>query len=502
MLTSIPTAPAEQAKETAAEKKNLRLLSFPLLTAGLIFLFNPNINLFDPLPDAVGWFLLAAAVTGFSDVQPYFGAARRNFIRLGILNAVKIAALVLSLYIIAKYPDNRAMLSVFCLSFATLELIFALPTLRDLWRGFFYIGERDGVDAAIAGGKNLPAFTVAFLLVKHLGAFLPEFSLASVAYLDKGYSDSFLRAYPIFVAGAVILGLAVGGIWLREALKYLKPLKKDAAFLSYLERKRTENARTLSSAALCRRENGLLWILSGALLLAIDFIADRQNLLPDACSGLLFFLFFLFAARDRSAAAPDGRQCARLGMLFSALYTLVSAANSIFAYRYHARYDYPDVAYRQAAAALYRPVEITAVAEALLLFALLYCLYRLLGRFAATHTGLLSSDGRVLQNPETAKILSRQNTVFFLLGLCAALFHAAEVFFLTITEKHIISSAEANEYYSFGQVLYYPRFGGSWLIALALTLGWVIAGHLFLRMMKEEISLRYRDFADGAVREE
>lgn len=478
-------------------KKEGKILSFPLLSAGLIFLCNPNINLFDILPDAVGWFLLAAAITGFSDIQPYFDRARKHFIWLGWISVGKIAALFLALYVLSISPDDRAIISVLCLTFAALELIFAIPALQELWRGFLYIGERDGISEAFTGIQHLPVITLAFLLVKHIGAFLPELSLASVAYLDQGYSDHIIRAYPIFLLFALLLGLGMGLYWLYTARQYLMPLAQSTNFSAFMQEKAQTNRRFLHSHAIYRQEGRLLWVLFAAILCGVDILLNQHNYLPDLLSGILLLLFFLMARKDRAANMPSGKKACCTGIAFSALYTIATTCTTIFTEIFLSQYDYPDVAYRPAAATLYTAVEICAILEALLLLGTLASLFLFLRQFGKTHSGLVGIDGQLLHDPQTEKELQKKDLRMLILGIATALFHLIEVFLLTVTERHIISSSEANEYYHAGQALYYPRFEGSYLVTLVLSVAWVVSCWLLIDSLREEMAIRYLEFADG-----
>ena len=52
-----------------------KLLCWGKMIAAFIFLFNPNFNLIDVLPDAVGYFLLLLAIRDAVGIFPHFGEA-------------------------------------------------------------------------------------------------------------------------------------------------------------------------------------------------------------------------------------------------------------------------------------------------------------------------------------------------------------------------------------------------------------------------------------------
>ena len=72
-----------------------------MLFIGLIFIFTPSINLFDLLPDFIGYYLIAQAIAAPSDLTPYFADARERFQKLLWISASKLVAIVVMLTIYA-----------------------------------------------------------------------------------------------------------------------------------------------------------------------------------------------------------------------------------------------------------------------------------------------------------------------------------------------------------------------------------------------------------------
>ena len=153
------------------KKQSNGLLSFGLLLAGFLFLCNPNVNLFDLLPDAVGYGLLLLAIYRVTDIFPHFDTAYQGFRKLFIINLVKIPAIFAMLYVTGIDMEERGLITVFAIGFATVEWIFAIPAFRALFEGFTYMGEREGVVSAfnLPSGKSadkLTLLTLVFLAVK------------------------------------------------------------------------------------------------------------------------------------------------------------------------------------------------------------------------------------------------------------------------------------------------------------------------------------------------
>ena len=53
-------------------KQKNTCIGFGCIGLSLFFFFNPDINVIDLLPDAIGYFFLAAGIVGMADVNTYF----------------------------------------------------------------------------------------------------------------------------------------------------------------------------------------------------------------------------------------------------------------------------------------------------------------------------------------------------------------------------------------------------------------------------------------------
>ena len=64
------------------EKKSNKAEGVGLLVLAITFLVNPAVNIFDYLPDFIGYFIIAKALIYYADRAPYFNEARVGFLRL------------------------------------------------------------------------------------------------------------------------------------------------------------------------------------------------------------------------------------------------------------------------------------------------------------------------------------------------------------------------------------------------------------------------------------
>ena len=65
------------------------LMGFLKIAAGAVFLFNPTVNILDPLPDFIGYWLIAFGLTNLAYLSDMIWQARKSFIYLTFLGVAK-----------------------------------------------------------------------------------------------------------------------------------------------------------------------------------------------------------------------------------------------------------------------------------------------------------------------------------------------------------------------------------------------------------------------------
>ena len=328
-------------------------IRFGMLTFGLFFLFTPTVNLFDLLPDCIGYFLLAQAIGTASDVAPYFADARDRFYKLLWVSASKFAALAVMLTIYSGDLNQRSIITVFAIGYAIVEAILLLPAFSMLFEGLFYLGVRFGCDSTIVRSKGcsperLARLTLGFLVLRLLGSCLPELALVPISEGDEqGLAKVMLRAYPILVliSGAVVLILGI--LLLVRLSRYFRRIKQEGD----VERMLHELAAEKQELLYRRREKrtvrfaGIL-VVCGALF-GVDPVIDQISLIPDFLSGICFLAFFLAIGKRAKGAS--------LGAVVAGVYTVLSLGAHIFSLSYFARFDILNLYAREAdAVSLYR----------------------------------------------------------------------------------------------------------------------------------------------------
>lgn len=465
-----------------------KLFFWGYMIAAFVFLFNPNANLIDVLPDAVGYLLLMLAIRNAQDVFPRFDEAYRGFSKVFWVALAKLPALFIMLRIVGLNNYERSIITVLAFGFAVLELIFALPAFRSFFAALTHLGEKEGLMPVLAAGKSarglsgLEKFTYVFLIAKGALSFLPELALLSVFDpLEAGEANPFnpARFYPLFLLVALFAGVVLGIIWLFYAVGYVKDLKKSTVLKEFLEEKAETLSPSLKTASLKRVRLCAMYLILAALVLAFDPVLDGKNFLPDVFSGLALSLSMLLLLRE----SRFSRAGAVTALVYAGLTVLHNAVEAGFL----AEYTVIDVHRKSEAASAYFGVTLTSALEGLALCALcvlLFCVLRDLSAVLLTENA--KERGREGYDERVFSSLLKPMRLMLILGTVSAVWPTVETCLLTLSERHVVTAEEANQYYSEGQVLYYSVFGGSWMVGFCLTAAWVIAGFYFIHTLREE----------------
>ena len=480
-----------------------RLLPFGLLIAGLVFLFNPTVNLIDPMPDAIGYALLILALRYTAEVFPHFDTAHRKFRILLLINLAKIPAAILMLRIATGNPTERTVITIFSLAFAIAEWIFLLPALHALSEGFTYLGEREGIRSAITLRKSERALdrlrlcTLIFFIVKGACTFLPEMLFVPTEYIDGGLTPRFFNPARLYVGVAFLAAIAVlafGSACFVFVTIYLTGMKKDGAMARLLEAKAIAASPALSASADTRRKKLFFLLALAGFFFAIDLPLGNVDYLPDYVAALCFLAAFFLADKSRASF---------LGKIAASLYGVAAILRAVFAARFFALYKYTDVGGifwsigGDTPAALHRYIPFLAsyVLEAAAFLAVLLLLIRCLCEFSLRYTGKgLRAQDTEIRNEVHAELF-KGCRLLTVVSVLYSVLRPVSTHLLTITDRHTITPDEAlnNEIYAEGQNVYTSAYAWLWLVVLAVgALLFVMALFLF-RTIKEEANLTKDD---------
>ena len=415
-------------KNTFIGKKNkgMKNVGYSWIIFAFIMIFNPNIQLIDILPDFIGFFILAKAIEKAADAAPYFEEARSAFTKLAYISLAKIPALVIVALVRSKNTMDNDIVALFALVFATVELLYLIPAIKNIFDALTYLGERGNVPSLIKSDSlistdALRSFTFAFAIFKCILYTVPEF-LKLTRSVELGSSMSVVtgsRYYPWAIMASMVLGFVFGGIWLCRMIRYTRRIKAEGKFYSAIEDIATENSYAEYEKKVYHRfvnRTFLFFILSAIFSFDLTFSDYNDvNLLPSFVSGILFTVGLLGLIK-----CAGNKKLAISAISVSALYNISAAVKWGFEISFLDKFKYADLFrhYSDTAVSEYSKIEIMAVVEFVLYLALMAVFFIAMKEYTNSRLGRWNEDS----NPDIkARYYKEINTKTAIITSIAAL---------------------------------------------------------------------------------
>ena len=263
------------------------------IIAGLFFLFNPNVNLIDILPDAVGVGLILYGITPFSHIQSRMADAARALRMLTIIELIKLG----SLYFYSFFTGTeQLMLLLIAMVFAAFEIFFSWQAFSNLFIGLEDFGSAEEQPKMFEKIKMIRVFTLIFLAAKSVFAFLPDLTLLD----DARYGEvtgtgiaSWQNYRGVFTVFAFVLILVVGIVWLAMTVSFFRVVKREKAMLDVINT-RAAAYYSETESFIYRHSILSLSFLLYAFLLCLELKIEGYSILPPMISAVLFLIFFFF----------------------------------------------------------------------------------------------------------------------------------------------------------------------------------------------------------------
>lgn len=284
-------------------------MGFLLIALSALFLFNPDIAVFDLLPDVFGYVLMSVGLSSLSYLNYHFEESAKRFQRLIALGAARLA-FVIVLFGLVNSTDRPTAMLLGNFVFGVLELLTLLPAYKHLFEGLLYAGSRAGVgesvfrptaasklwshlikrrsefggqSATVSVTESFSFMTALFAVCKVTLGVLPEFSVLT----EHAEGAVNLYAYVwIFRVVAVLLGLVLGVAWLLIALRYYFGILRDKVFVEALHAKYMCEIYPNEDLFVAKRYKLGSFFLMLGVMLSIDLPMDDVNILPDVLCAL------------------------------------------------------------------------------------------------------------------------------------------------------------------------------------------------------------------------
>lgn len=414
-------------------KKNLGLGTIIL---SLFFLFNPNINLVDPLPDVIGYAILCRGLVYFADLNEYCGRALELFRRMMAVDAFKLLALFW-VFGISSGDEQNTLLLLLSFVFAIAELFFLIPAYNNLFDGILHFGYMHNNNSIMKtkrkrSKRNITEktkrFTILFVIIKTCMYVLPEFSVLTTQSYNEDFAVGVSTMYDFigFMRGmAFALTLVFGLIWIVKLVRYFGRIMADRELIDALADEYRANVLPKKTMFLQRHIKAMFFVLMIAAALCIDFRADNFNFLPDVLPAI-FFIIFAFMARKYL------RNFKKIIIPFS-LYAFFAAVSAALESVFFERYYYGAIIRNENAYALYVVMLVFSVLEVV---AFLYSIWKIiyvLKYIIDEHTGfcLPEAEGIMRENAlaRIAKLHRELYRKLYLLGGAACVMATSDILY-------------------------------------------------------------------------
>lgn len=260
-------------------------MGFGYIFAGFIFLFNPNINIIDVMPDFIGYALIIFGLFRLRDLAPAIADSMRSFLRLLIYALLKTAVM----FIMPGLPDQGYLL-VFSFCFTLAEVAFMLSAFTNFFDGMFFVGTLyDGGDM-VKYLNRAKTMTLLFVFIRGIFTLLPEFVYLYVTE-DMGYM--LVEYKGVLNILCTLIVLITGIVWLVIMHRFYKFIAGDEHFIDNMTTYYKEYIKPNYNLFLRRYMKYALALFGTGFLFLPDIYIDGIDYLPDTVGLLLIIAGFL-----------------------------------------------------------------------------------------------------------------------------------------------------------------------------------------------------------------
>lgn len=368
-----------------------------------LFLFNPNITVFDFLPDFIGYALLIFGMSKIADLNDTLQEARKLFERMILIDAGKILAIFWIFGMQAAGERTSSML-LWSFVFGTLEMICLIPAYQKLFDGMIELGNfHDNTAVFFTGtrktGKSvtekMKTFSVFFVVLKAVLCFLPEFAdLTNTAYNEGSGVVDLYRYIGILRFMAFVPVLICGIVWLVRMLRYWKRIGRDTAFCTSLAHTYEEKVLPRKGLFVCRSVRSAFLAWTVAAILTLDVRLENFNFLPDIFAAIAFLIFFLQLKKHTDIKKISS-------FVSVGAYVIACVASLLMQTYFFRTYSYSSIMRNDRALLLYS-IAVSIECVKTIAFVWTVCAaIREMRRVIVSHTGFVLGEAHVA--PETAK---------------------------------------------------------------------------------------------------
>lgn len=477
------------------------MIRFGFFTLGILFLFNPNVNLVDVLPDCIGYLCLYLAISRAADLCGGLSDAALEFRRLFWITLSKIPAWLLATLITARSVGEQSILLSMTFVYAALETAFGIRAFAHLFAGLNYLGTRyDGGEclymrpprkrilkrASEPHARRLDGlFTLSciFLILKALLCVLPELTLLS-DYDSLGYvtpdSAVLYRYRPLLIGVACLFALLIGLVWLCKMLAYVRHIRRATAFWDGLSDLYVQTVLPNTGLFVLRRTRAFAVLVSVAGFASVDMYLDEINYIPDFISALLFLAAALVVLREVGASA-------KALVLSSCFYLGTSLLTYVTMWQFTSEYVYSSVHKIERARTLFMRYAGANAAEQIAFLACIWAMAAVCMQLVRAHTGMQTLAAASSSARPLVQVFARKMVWMRVWAVLMSIMSIAYFCFVTDVQRIALPGGSGPSGYT-----WFPRFEFAWI--LDVMLGLIFAGYAanFVGDIHAEIRYKYK----------
>ena len=368
--------------DTVRTRKAPRNMGIGCLVAGALFLFDPFVGVFDFLPDAIGYFLLAQGFYFLADLDDRLAEARHAALRLSLLGLARLVAMVLTFaFVSASEQPVFILLTVF--SLGVLDLIVVLPMWRHVGNGLTYLGSRTGATAILTATRgsrsrceHYVALTAVYFVLREVLAVLPELTVLTheSGGAEVSVGSLYQQVGTIRIATCAV-SLALGIAWLFLTVNFVRKIRADKSFMFSLREKYQAEVAVRHDLFAMRAVKASMTALAASAILSVDLYIEGVSMLPDPLAAVCMILSMLSLRHY-----TKGKH--RLPLAASAIYGIFATVSWGMQLRYLGFNDLTDETLLASRLSTVKTVQTVTSALFVVAFLLiLRCLYDLVRRY-------------------------------------------------------------------------------------------------------------------------
>lgn len=413
--------------------KKSKVTKYPLILFSIILLANPNVSIFDFLPDFIAYFILAHLFLDASDKSPFFAEARSAFIKLGWLTLLKPFSLIFVVWTRMNNTLGNDTLALVSFVLAVAEAILMIIAISNIFNAFFRLGERTDASALInpfnitkrrmMTTDSLKMLCYLFAIVKCAAYGLPDLSLLTTVVGVQVITVN--PIYPVAMLIGILASLVVGIIWALATKKFAMAVTKEGKFNSALDSiSSTIPSIKLESVKKTRALRNTLIVLTVAIILTLELRFDNLrgvNLFPPTLFAALTLIALYIGRNHIKYYKP--------AMLVTFIYAIISTAAYFVESSFLSKYGYESLLregifrpeFKSAATEAYDTVKLFGAICAVANIALIIIITLVLRHIIFDHTGISpKSQNYNKLEKEFHSALSKRTYAFTALSIISA----------------------------------------------------------------------------------